>query len=1000
VTLHKKERRSAALHQGAAAAPTDTGAVGGSPVAPDPNRPGLAYLEIGEIALNYNHSDPAIFFRLDDDTVAKFSPTAGLKIVNTAANLPAPTATVAPPPDGASFLVRFAADAVTPLGRMATWDSSLPAPATAAPGAPQGDWRWDTGEVFVKAQAADPDWLATGPHAVPLAPGDFQITTEAGAEAIQLWDGTAWVPVFDAQELHRRFAGILRVDRAANLPASSLASPLTANQLAFIEQDAAGGLDPHLAIWRETTAAVGGATPAASVGEWQELRPLYRGSVQRPSDLPTPALGAPLQEGLTFLVRTTQNGDPLNQLQVFHETAPEVPGTTAQQGQWSPIDQTIFAKGTRNDPDPTAGMTHGDLLVTTEADHEQIKVYDSVAGAWHLLYSEDIVKGWIAALSLFQGTVAEDGTTQPGVVAFSDLPYLPSNTQQMAELAAHYYTFVGTPGYHIVGPSPTGGGISTLGSPQPATLTPLPQAGLPYTSPELPLVPSVPGAANGVGGRAVLQIDAAGVITVALRRAGRGYARNDVLTLADPSAPGGLLELTLDVSAAGQSGGDACGLGVDLAGAVLQVGDWLQVVNRGTPQAPDMHWTHIGGDLLAKARADLLYGLQSWAQGTWEAGALVVYNGKVWRAARAITAADGAPGSRLFPFTVAASPSAGLVGVSMGTALARLSGSAAGDWIECTADTNLGSQGPFATTSIQRGDRFVSIGDPVINGVTIDGYTVSRGVIRVPAAAVAAGGTNWVPISPVEIPSSTWTPIDIDAGLKTVADDAALPRVPLPNDLIFVISSARNHNKPSLLMWDVVARDWVVVGGGLPMDLSGGVGLTNIGTPIGSIVAWPSVTIPSGWILCDGRTLNVGQYPQLQAVLGGRQIPDLRGQFIRGHDPRWTTRYLGQQHPWTTGRPRGAPFTGNSNAAGQHNHAAHPTLRWHGLSGGSGSSNLEWGLEWGSGSSIKKDEWTQLDGDHYHTTNISSGGDAETAPDHVTLNYIIKAFETLVTAQP
>ena len=47
-----------------------------------------------------------------------------------------------------------------------------------------------------------------------------------------------------------------------------------------------------------------------------------------------------------------------------------------------------------------------------------------------------------------------------------------------------------------------------------------------------------------------------------------------------------------------------------------------------------------------------------------------------------------------------------------------------------------------------------------------------------------------------------------------------------------------------------------------------------------------------GWLVCDGRTLQIAQYPALYAALGTQyggnpnqdefQIPDLRGQFLRG----------------------------------------------------------------------------------------------------------------------
>jgi hypothetical protein len=94
---------------------------------------------------------------------------------------------------------------------------------------------------------------------------------------------------------------------------------------------------------------------------------------------------------------------------------------------------------------------------------------------------------------------------------------------------------------------------------------------------------------------------------------------------------------------------DPKGLGTDLPGVVLQVGDWLQVAaqagsNPGDPTT--YHWSHIGGDLLARSRADSLYGLAGWVAGNYEKGSLVNYNGDIYRADRAVLPADTAPGTK------------------------------------------------------------------------------------------------------------------------------------------------------------------------------------------------------------------------------------------------------------------------------------------------------------------------------------------------------------------
>jgi len=53
------------------------------------------------------------------------------------------------------------------------------------------------------------------------------------------------------------------------------------------------------------------------------------------------------------------------------------------------------------------------------------------------------------------------------------------------------------------------------------------------------------------------------------------------------------------------------------------------------------------------------------------------------------------------------------------------------------------------------------------------------------------------------------------------------------------------------------------------------------GVPAGCIMAWPSANVPSGWLECNGQ--STGGYSALAAVVGSN-VPDLRGQFIRGWD--------------------------------------------------------------------------------------------------------------------
>ncbi len=59
----------------------------------------------------------------------------------------------------------------------------------------------------------------------------------------------------------------------------------------------------------------------------------------------------------------------------------------------------------------------------------------------------------------------------------------------------------------------------------------------------------------------------------------------------------------------------------------------------------------------------------------------------------------------------------------------------------------------------------------------------------------------------------------------------------------------------------------------------------SLGTITGEIKMWPSTTIPSGYLLCNGASYNTTTYAALFAVLGTSTLPDFRGRFARGFDP-------------------------------------------------------------------------------------------------------------------
>ena len=59
-------------------------------------------------------------------------------------------------------------------------------------------------------------------------------------------------------------------------------------------------------------------------------------------------------------------------------------------------------------------------------------------------------------------------------------------------------------------------------------------------------------------------------------------------------------------------------------------------------------------------------------------------------------------------------------------------------------------------------------------------------------------------------------------------------------------------------------------------------GNSSSGVPLGTIIASASTTAPDGYLLCDGSSVD-GSYPKLVKLIGG-QLPDLRHKFLRGCD--------------------------------------------------------------------------------------------------------------------
>ena len=154
--------------------------------------------------------------------------------------------------------------------------------------------------------------------------------------------------------------------------------------------------------------------------------------------------------------------------------------------------------------------------------------------------------------------------------------------------------------------------------------------------------------------------------------------------------------------------------------------------------------------------------------------------------------------------------------------------------------------------------------------------------------------------------------------------------------------------------------------------------------PVGSIVMWPSATVPSGWLHCNGQSVNRNTYQDLFNVIGTTygaddanhfDVPDMRGLFVRGwangesDDPDRASRT--NRGDGTTGDNVG---TKQDDQYKSHNHN---------LLYGSGSFGGSSGAVTPRGSNTPTVPGI--------TDRISSSGGNETRPKNIAMMYIIRA---------
>ncbi len=157
-----------------------------------------------------------------------------------------------------------------------------------------------------------------------------------------------------------------------------------------------------------------------------------------------------------------------------------------------------------------------------------------------------------------------------------------------------------------------------------------------------------------------------------------------------------------------------------------------------------------------------------------------------------------------------------------------------------------------------------------------------------------------------------------------------------------------------------------------PSTLGGAIAVLSPPSPIGSIVAWPTATAPTGWIECDGG--STAAYPEL-ATLIGATVPDLRGEFVRGWDNG-----KGIDAGRDINTSQGEDFLSHAHSINdtQHNHSYDRA--------GAGT-----GTDGGSGQVFDFNASTTTSSAFTGITGTNAEGGSETRPRNVALMWIIRA---------
>ena len=202
-------------------------------------------------------------------------------------------------------------------------------------------------------------------------------------------------------------------------------------------------------------------------------------------------------------------------------------------------------------------------------------------------------------------------------------------------------------------------------------------------------------------------------------------------------------------------------------------------------------------------------------------------------------------------------------------------------------DENIGAWETFATTSANQS---ITV---TINGTAVTipsiGKLAQEGFVQLSSSVTSDSESQAATPKAVKIA--------MDNGSARLAKDRNLSDLPntalARQNLELGDSSTRNVGTTA---GTVASGDDARITGAMQKSQNGGdipdvaKFLQNLGLgegsalPVGAPVPWPLATPPTGWLKCNGAPFSAEEYPELAKVYPTNELPDLRGEFIRGWD--------------------------------------------------------------------------------------------------------------------